>query len=48
MIVRKLFWEKCLEEDWSKYILTDEAVFKGKKIRSRKWAPKTKNMLYVL
>ena len=31
MIVRKLFWEKFLEVDWSKYIFADEAVFKGEK-----------------
>ena len=36
MKARKLFWEKYLEEDLSKYIFTDKVVFKGGKMRSRK------------
>ena len=43
---RKLFWEKYLEEDWSKYIFTDEVVFKGGKMRSWKWTPESEK--YVI
>ena len=43
---RKLFREKYLEEVWSKYIFTDEVVFKGGKIRSRKWTPESEK--YVI
>ena len=32
-----------MEEDWSKYILTDEVVFKGGRMRSRKWTPESEN-----
>ena len=39
MKMRKSFWEKYLEADFSKYIFTDEVVFKGGKIRSRKCTP---------
>ena len=31
MKARKLFWDKYLEEDWSKYVFTDEVVFKEEK-----------------
>ena len=31
MKARKLFWEKYLMEDWSKYIFTDEVVSKEEK-----------------
>ena len=44
MKARKLFWEKCLEEDWS--ISTDEVVFKGGKMRSRKYTPESEK--YVI
>ena len=47
MKARKLFWEKYLEEDWSKYLFTDEVVFKGGKMRSRNGLQKVKNMLYL-
>ena len=47
MKARKLFWEKYLEEDPLKYIFTDEVVFKGGKMRSRKWTPESKNLLYL-
>ena len=43
---RKLFWEKYLEEDLSKYIFTDEVVFKGGKMRIRKWTPESEK--YVI
>ena len=46
MKARKLFWEKYLEEDWSKYKFTDEVVFKGRKMRSRKWTPESEK--YVI
>ena len=35
-----------MEEDWSKYILTDEAVFKGKKNKKQKMG--SKNEKYVI
>ena len=35
-----------MEEDWSKYKLTDEVVFKGRKMRSRKWTPESEK--YVI
>ena len=31
MKARELFYDKYLEEDLSKYILTDEVIFKGGK-----------------
>ena len=34
MKARKLFWNKYLKEDWSKYIFTDEVVFKGGKCKA--------------
>ena len=46
MKARKLFWEKYLEEEWSKYKFTDEVVFKGGKMRSRKWTPESEK--YVI
>ena len=46
MKTRKLFWEKYLEKDSSKYIFTDEVVFKGGKMRSRKWTPESEK--YVI
>ena len=46
MKARKLFWEKYLEEDWSKYKFTDKVVFKGRKMRSRKWTPESEK--YVI
>ena len=38
MKARELFWEKYLEKDWFKYKykFTDEVVFKGGKMRSRR------------
>ena len=48
MKARKFFWEKYLEEDWSKYIFTDEVVFKGEKIRSRKWTPESEKYVISL
>ena len=36
MKARKLFCDKYLKEDWFKYIFTDEVVFKGGKMRSRR------------
>ena len=46
MKARKLFREKYLEEYLSIYIFTDEDVFKGAKIRSRKWTPESEK--YVI
>ena len=46
MKARKLFWEKYLEVEWSKYKFTDEVVFKGGKMRSRKWTPESEK--YVI
>ena len=46
MKAKKLFWEKYLEEDWLKYIFTDEVVFKGEKMRNRKWTPESEK--YVI
>ena len=39
MKAMKLFWEKYLEEDWSKSIFTDKVAFVRVKLRSRKWTP---------
>ena len=49
MKVRKLFWEKYLEEDWSIYIyiFTDEVVFKEEKWEAENGLQKAKNMLYL-
>ena len=46
MKAKKLFCEKYLEEDWSKYKFNDEVVFKGRKMRSRKWTPESEK--YVI
>ena len=43
----KLFWEKYLEVDWSKYIFTDEAVLKEEKWEAENGHQKVKNMLYL-
>ena len=45
MKVRKLFWDKYLEDDWSKYIFTDVVVFE-EEMRSRKWT--TEREKYVI
>ena len=47
MKARKLFWEKYLEEDWSKYKFTDEVVYKGGKWEAENGLLKAKNMLYL-
>ena len=45
MKARELFCDKYLEEDLSKYIFTDEVVFKGGKWEEENGVQKAKNML---
>ena len=45
MKARELFCDKYLEEDLSKYIFTDEVVFKGGKWEEENGLQKAKNML---
>ena len=45
MKARELHCDKYLEEDLSKYIFTDEVVFKGEKWEEENGLQKAKNML---
>ena len=41
IVLREMFGRRLI------YISTDEVVFKGGKMRSRKWPPESENMLYL-